>query len=64
MGSERRNQREERVEMGEVEAGRGGEQDVEPRTSGQWEPKEASSVRGELWGNDAREVPGRAEKRS
>lgn len=54
--------REERVEMREVEAGRGGEQDSGQRTSGQWEQKEEASVRGESWGNDASEAHGRAGK--
>ena len=49
MGSERRNQKgkkEERVEVGEVEAGRGGEQDAGQRTSGQGGQREEASVRG------------------
>lgn len=53
---------EERVEMGEGEAG-----GVESRmrgqgTPGQWEQKEEASERGEWWGNDARETHGRASK--
>lgn len=50
--------------MGEVEAGSGWGAGCRAKHFWTMEQKEEISVRGELWGNDARETRGRAQKRS